>query len=193
MAKIQMEKQMKQKGYRILVIGESVSSQALGKKLVEHPDIEAIITSADLSESCRISVEQKIDIIIVDFFLKDGTALDCLQHQSLTNKQNKAVIVLIESASYPMIFCAYRKGAHQVVVKDKSQQYIGLIQKIISRLYKYQDNDSNAPGARVNINHAMIGLDLQYKVKFLNAAAVGYMGKSFSALIGKDMLQVMPG
>jgi len=183
---------MKQKGYNILVIGEPISSQALGKNLTKHPDVAQVTISSELGEGCRLSTRQKIDIIIVDFFLKDGTALDYLQHQSLMNKQNETVIVLIESASYPMFFCAYRKGAHQVVVKDKSCQYFSLLQKIISRLYKHQANEFNAPGARVNINHAMIGVDLKNQINFLNAAAVGYMGKSFSELMGKNVLQVMP-
>lgn len=184
---------MKKKGYNALVIGDSVLNPELIKLLSEHQQIQEVITSCDLATGFCVSVGSQIDIVIIDFFLMDGTALDYLQHQNLQSKHLETVIVLIDKASYPMSLCAYRKGADQVIVKDQKQAYLALIQSAISRLCKRSLNNVDAAGMRVNINHAMIGINLQYQIVFLNEAAAGYLGKTFSELIGKDVCQVIAG
>ncbi len=175
------------------MIGKTKTSHDLASVVSGHAAVAQVMTSQDLETSLRMSVTNKIDIVIIDFFLKDGTALDYLQHQSLTNRHHEVVIVLIDNASYPMSFCAYRKGAFQVFIKDEKKLYCNLIQKFITRLCQREVEGDNIVGKQVNINHALIGVNLQCQIDFLNTAALGYLSKPFAELIGSNVFQMMSG
>lgn len=195
MAKDEQKKNKRnmKEGYNLLVIGDARKNRPLHDFLANLPKLNRVEKSASLAKGIIKTTSHDFDIIIIiDYFLADGTALDFLHHQKVTRKLNVPVIVLMESPSYPMSLCAYRKGASQVIIKDNQKNYLIMLQKVLARLFKLNKIELSHSVKKVNINHALIGLDLSYNVNFMNSAAAGYFGKSLSEVMNKNLFDVFP-
>lgn len=178
--------------HNVLLIGDARKNRAIHDFVSSLSELKEYDKCTSLAKGIYKTNTQDFDIIIIDYFLSDGTALDFLHHQKVMGRANSTVIILMDKPSYPMSLCAYRKGANQVIVKDQDKHYLHLLEKVMNRIFKLNKMEFSNSCKNLNINHALIGLDLSCKVNFLNSAAVGYLGKSLTEVMGKDLFDVLP-
>lgn len=175
----------------VLVASKRADKDPLIERLVSHREINQLYVTDKIAESLKICSDYCIDLVIIDFFMQDGSVLDFLQNNLAIIDSHIPILVLSEQNAYALHLCAYRKGVAQVIFKDEKNRYIKYLNKYIKKLH--DDNIEHIPIMRpkTNINNAVIAVNKDLDIVFMNDAATGYLSVIQEEVVGKSILDIM--
>lgn len=175
----------------VLVACKRADKDPIVEALISHREINQLYVTDKIAESLKICGDHCIDAIIIDFFMQDGSVLDFLQNNRAVVNARIPILVLSDQNAHALHVCAYRKGAAQVILKDEHNRYIKYLYKYIKKLH--DDNILHIPimQPKMNINNAVICVNKDLDITFLNAAATGYLSATQSNMIGKSILRIV--
>lgn len=179
------------KKLNVLLVAKSGSDAELVCQLRALKGVKHLFVAEDIADALKVAAENHLDLIVSEFYMNDGTILEFLQNIHTFSSTRAPVLALVEKNAYTFSLCAYRKGVTQVIVKDEAGEHLKYVTKFIQRLRDKQASHLTVMQSQVVINNAIIGIDKDLKIKFLNAYALGFLGKSFDALMNQSLLKVM--
>lgn len=116
----------------ILIIDDHpMMRTALRITMEDQPNLVVVGEAGSVAEGIRLAASLKPDLILLDFFLPDGTGLDVIQFR---NEYLPATRVLIMTSSNHEkdIISALEAGANSYVVKDSpAGQFLQAVQSVI--------------------------------------------------------------
>lgn len=151
--------------------------------------VNQVYQCGQISEAIKIGNEHHIDLLIVDFFLRDGTVLEFLQQLKSLSLLKAPVIVMVNEAYEAFRLCAYRKGVSLVLIQDKHEKFVPYLKNFIKKIAKSSQDDIVMNPPFSSINDAFIGLNEALEVAFINSSAIGYLGSNCNDLIGQPLEQ----
>lgn len=167
----------------ILIVSKSDTKSPLAKTLNTDKNINQVFECDSVSQAIQIGKNHKIGLLVVDFFLQDGTILEFLQPLRSLATANLPIIVLTEENCDSYAVCAYRKGVNLVLVKDEKLGYAKYIKQFIAKTLQAQNNNLSLFCQQANMNQAMICLDKAHNIRFVSPGALGYLGENYQQLV----------
>lgn len=118
-----------------------------------------IIASKTLKDAVKIILEKSIDLILSEFHLDDGNAIDLLSALGHLTARMLPVVVVADALEEKFAIQAFRKGAKDFIVKDKSSHYLQRLPMILERALKDECRYRENTRIRKN-NEAILALSL---------------------------------
>lgn len=169
----------------ILLAEDNKTEQLLIKKFIEKyklPYNLSIVDSVDDAET--IINNDGLDIVLCDFYLKDGTALDILQLDL-----DIPVIVITGSEHYKTAIQAMKAGAFDYIVKTGKIDHLDILPVTIEKALKRRNDKkrlSLLSKAIMSINESIYFTDTNNKITYVNYTLLQTYGYEEYELIGKD-------
>lgn len=155
-----------------------------------------IITTKTLKEAVKIILEKSIDLILCEYHLNDGSAVDLLSALSHLTARMLPVVVVAEEVEEKFAIQAFRKGAKDFIVKDKSSHYLQRLPLVLERVLKdecrYRENTrikKNNEAILASISDGVIGINLQGVITFANPVAAMYLNEQLPNMINQPIEQ----
>jgi len=155
-----------------------------------------IITTKTLKEAVKIILEKSIDLILCEYHLNDGSAVDLLSALSHLTARMLPVVVVAEEVEEKFAIQAFRKGAKDFIVKDKSSHYLQRLPLVLERVLKdecrYRENTrikKNNEAILASISDGVIGINLQGIITFANPVAAMYLHEQLPNIINQPIEQ----
>ena len=104
--------------FRVLIVEDHrVVAEGLAALLDEHPDLHVIGWAATVAEAGRLIVAERVDVIVADYWLPDGTGVDAVT--ALRARWPKATVVFLSvDDSDEVMLAALEAGAAGYLVKS---------------------------------------------------------------------------
>ncbi len=119
---------MNTKTYKILLVEDDKIVQEAFKRLIKNRNIPCECTVAGLvGEAQEKLASVRFDVVIADYMLGDGTALDILKLVKDT-----PTIVITGAGDREIIPEVMGKGACDCIVKDYEQNYLDTLHRILT-------------------------------------------------------------
>lgn len=157
--------------------------------LLAKKEIKNLWVGEKISEVLQHLSETYVDLMIIDFYLQDGTVLELLQAISgILDKQKTSILVLVPENAYALSLLAYRKGADYVILQDSEHFYLEQLNHSIQKHYA----QSLIMNPHMDMSYGIIGLDRDLNINFLNDAALSYLNKQdLHALVGRPVTALL--
>jgi len=173
--------------YKILLIEDDQLDQKAFMRMVESKELPFDCTLADsIAKARKILSSQQFDIIIADYLLGDGTAMDILN-----TIKNIPVIIVTGAGDEEVAVQAWKAGAYDYLIKDHERNYLKTalitVDNAISRK-KAEDKLRLLSHAITNTNDSVYITDLNNKIIFANRAFSETCGYQEEEILGKDSL-----
>lgn len=153
-----------------------------------------IVASKTLKDAVKIILEKSIDLILCEFHLDDGNAIDLLSALGHLTARMLPVIVVADESEEKFAIQAFRKGAKDFIVKDKSSHYLQRLPMILERALKdecrYRENTrirKNNEAILASISDGVIGINLQGLITFANPVAAMYLNEQLPSIINQPL------
>jgi len=118
--------------YKVLLIEDDKLDRMAFERFVENEKIPYdYMTAGSISEAQSILGSKQFDIIVSDYSLGDGTALDILN-----SVKNTPIILTTGAADEQVAIKAWRAGAYDYLPKDLDRNYLKAIPKTIENAIK---------------------------------------------------------
>lgn len=163
---------------KVLLIEDDKIDQMGFKRLVKEKSLlyDYVITSS-IAETKKAVNEHKFDVIIADYNLCDGTALDVL------NMDNDIpVIVITGNGDEEKAVKAMKKGAYDYLIKDRENDYLRFLPSTVGNAIDQkngEDQNRILLRAITDISDSVYVADMKGRIIFVNNAFVelyGYEG-----------------
>ena len=120
--------------YKILLIEDDTLDQTVFKRLVKDKNLPYDYTIAgSVSEAWGILDSEIFDIVIADYLLGDGTALDIL---SLV--KDTPVILVTGAGDEEVAITAWKAGAYDYLIKDHERNYLKVLPLTVENVVKHK-------------------------------------------------------
>lgn len=120
--------------YKVLLIEDDKLDRMAFERFLEDEKLPYDYTAAQsISEAKEILKSQQFDIIVSDYSLKDGTALDILN-----SVKNTPIILTTGAADEQVAIEAWRAGAYDYLPKDLDRNYLKAVPKAIENAIKHK-------------------------------------------------------
>ncbi len=142
------------------------------------------VIAGSVGELRKIVDASAFDVIITDFYLGDGTALDVLDIVD-----GVPVIVTTGMDDQQTAVEAMKKGAYDYLVRDKDYNYIKVMPVLVENAImrkKSEDLFSLLSHAMVSICDCVYITDMDHKIIFVNNAFCETYGYTQDEIMGKD-------
>jgi PAS domain S-box-containing protein len=118
--------------YKILLIDDNKLDRMAFARLVESKKLpyECVMASS-VSEAQTILESERFDVVVSDYSLTDGTALNILD-----SVKNIPVIITTGTGDEEMVTSAWKAGAYDYLPKDLERNYLRAIPKTIENAIK---------------------------------------------------------
>lgn len=127
--------------YNLLIIEDDLVDQMAIQRMVKKHPTQYQIELTDSIESAFQNLEEThFDVIVSDYFLNDGTALDLLNAPEV----DVPVIIITGNNDQDKIEELKKAGAHEVLLKDNQLRYITSLPHIIDALIYRTKSGSSA-------------------------------------------------
>lgn len=153
-----------------------------------------IIATKTLKEAVKIILEKSIDLILCEYHLDDGNAVDLLSALSHLTARMLPVVIVAEESEEKFAIQAFRKGAKDFIVKDKSSHYLQRLPMVLERVLKdecrYRENTrikKNNEAILASISDGVIGTNLQGTITFANPVAAMYLNEQLPNIINQSI------
>ncbi|MDH5721421.1 MAG: ATP-binding protein [Spirochaetia bacterium] len=174
----------------LLVEDESIDAMAYKRFIDEH----SLNYSLDIVESAlqakNILNKKSYDIIISDYRLGDGTAMDVLKYTKET-----PVIISTASGSEEIAVEALRAGASDYLIKDVSGNYLKMLPVTVDKILKQKESQRHElmlSQVLKDMGDSVIILDQDRKIIFVNASFSIKYGYTESEINGKNLQVIWP-
>ena len=183
---------MKQDLINILIVEEALKDQEQFKDMVVSLELPYhCFFVGSVFEAKGVIKGERLDIIITDYILTDGTALDIIE-----TAVYYPVIVVTGSGNIDTAINAIRAGASDYFVKDEHYNYLKLLPTSIERALKDKQQDKMLhliEAAAENTNDTIIILESSpialpgRKILYVNKAFCNMTGYTHEEVIGKTL------
>ena len=160
---------------KVLLIEDDKVDQLGFKRLVKDEDLSYdYVISDSIYESVKAMSKHQFDVIIADYNLCDGTALDIL------NMDNDIpVIIITGNGDEEKAVKAMRKGAYDYLIKDRDNNYLKFLPSTVGNAIDQrnkEDQNKILLRAITDISDGVYVTDKKGKVIFANKAFVELYG-----------------
>lgn len=185
----------------VLIVGEASWQEiSLAEGLV-LPDYSVTLEMVSgVKDAINILVNKKIDLILVDTALRDGTPITLLEALAHMTVRMVPTVVLVEYLEEDAGFEFFRKGAKDLIVKDRKGEYLHRVPVILERVLNEENRHKESSRVKKNaevilstISDGVIGFDLKGTVTFANPVAAMYLNQEFEKMIGKPITALLDG
>ena len=140
--------------------------------------------AGSVAEVVEVIESSHFDVIITDFYLGDGTALDVLDIVDGT-----PVIVTTGMDDQQTAVEAMKKGAYDYLVRDKDYNYIKVMPVLVENAIKRKKSEdlfSLLSHAMVSICDCVYITDMEHKIIFVNNAFCETYGYKMEEIMGEE-------
>ncbi|UCC98972.1 MAG: PAS domain S-box protein [Phycisphaerales bacterium] len=121
--------------YRVLLVEDNKLDQMAFTRFVNSRKLPYdYIVAGSVSEAQHILGSAQFDIVISDYSLGDGTALNILE-----SVKNVPVIVITGAGDEEVVTSAWKAGAHDYLPKDLERNYLKAIPRTIENAIKHKN------------------------------------------------------
>jgi len=171
--------------YKVLLIEDNKLDQMAFKRMVEHNKLSYDYTVAgSVSEARNILGSERFDVIVSDYALGDGTALDILD-----SVKGTPVILVTGAGDEEVAVKTYKAGAYDYVIKDHERNYLKTLPITIENTIGYKKMEERLrllSHAIVSTDDSVYITDLEGRIIFVNKAFCETYGYGEQEIIGKD-------
>ncbi|UCE98933.1 MAG: PAS domain S-box protein [Planctomycetota bacterium] len=176
---------MANKRYKILLVEDDKMDQMAFKRLVEEENLPYDCTIAgSVSEAQSILGAAQFDIVITDYSLGDGTALDVLNLV-----KNIPVILVTGVGDEETAIKTWRAGVYDYLIKDVGRNYLKAVPVTVENVIKHKETEAKAQllsGAIMCTDDSVYITDMGNKIIFVNKAFCKTYGYKEEDVLGKD-------
>ncbi|OHB65364.1 MAG: hypothetical protein A2168_03315 [Planctomycetes bacterium RBG_13_50_24] len=176
--------------YKVLLIEDDGLDQMAFKRFLEDEKLLYDYKIADsVSEAQSILDSEKFDIIVSDYSLGDGTALDILN-----SVKNTPIILTTGVADEQVAIKAWRAGAYDYLPKDLDRNYLKAIPKAIENAIKRKKTEQALDRKQKNLeaifDAAPIGMllaDENMIIIRVNSVVKQMLHREYSQIINREV------
>lgn len=118
--------------YKVLLIEDDKLDRMAFKRFVEDEKLPYDLTAVrSISEAKDILGSEQFDIIVSDYSLRDGTALNILN-----SVKHIPIILITAAADEQVAIMTWRAGAYDYLPKDHNRKYLRAVPKTIEKAIK---------------------------------------------------------
>lgn len=176
----------------ILLAEDNKTEQLLIKKFINKYNLPYNLTVVDsVDDAEKIINEDGLDLIISDFYLTDGTAMDILDLDL-----DIPVIVITGSESHETAIMAMKAGAFDYIVKTGSISHLDILPVTIEKALKRKNDKrrlSLLSKAIMSINESIYFTDTNNIITYVNQTLIKTYGYDEHELIGKNAAMFFKG
>ncbi len=176
---------MEDKKYKILLVEDDKLDQMAFKRLVKEEKLPYDYTIAgSICEAQSKLGSEQFDVVIADYSLGDGTALDVLD-----SAKNTPVILVTGVGDEETAIKTWRAGVYDYLIKDVERSYLRAVPVSIKNVIKHKETEAKAQllsDAIMCTDDSVYITDMENKIIFANKAFCELYGYSEEEVIGKD-------
>jgi len=171
--------------YRILLVEDDELDQIAFKRLLETEKLPYECTVARSAAQAReILNAQRFDIVISDYMLGDGTALDILE-----SAKNTPFVFVTGVGDEELAVKVMKAGACDYLVKDLEGNYLKTVPITVENAVnnkKMQEKLKLLSHAIMSTEDSIYITDMEHKIIFVNSAFCETYGYKEAEIVGKD-------
>ena len=171
---------------RILFVeDDEVDRMALERFIKEETMPYSYVMATSLSQARAFLQNQGFDIVIADYLLGDGTALELLEMN-----YNIPIIILTKSGSEEVAVRAMKLGAYDYIIKDMAHDYLKVMPLAVEKaLHRKQvEHKINMLSHAISqISDCVFISDANGRIVYLNDAFVRMYGYQEKDVLGHQM------
>jgi PAS domain S-box-containing protein len=140
--------------------------------------------SNSIAAGCRILAEQKFDLIVSDYQLADGTAMDILNL-----KLETPVIITTGTGNEEIAVQALRSGAVDYLIKDPERSYLKVLPATVEMAIKRCEMERSVAVLNFavrSIKDSVFITDMEGRIFFVNQAFTDMYGYEESEVLGQS-------
>ncbi|MBN2590292.1 MAG: PAS domain S-box protein [Sedimentisphaerales bacterium] len=181
---------MENTNYKILLIEDDKIDQMAFKRFILNEQLPyEIVVSGSITEAQAVLSSEKFDIIISDFSLGDGTALDILDLV-----KDIPIILTTGARDEEVAVKAWKAGAYDYLAKDDNMEYLKILPKTIENVIKRKKIEDALDRKQKNLlaifDAVPVGLfsaDENLIITRVNEAIKNMFHKEYVQIIGKKI------
>jgi len=176
---------MEQTHYKVLLVEDERFYRRAFMRFVEEQQLPYDCTQAcSAVEAKDILASERFDIIVSDYQLGDGTALDVLEVAD-----GIPVIIVTGAGDEEVAVSAWRAGAYDYLTKDIDRNYLKAIPITVDnaiRHKKAEDRLNLLSAAVTSAGDSVIITDLHDRIVFVNRAFCNTYGYTEQEVLGRE-------
>jgi signal transduction histidine kinase/ActR/RegA family two-component response regulator len=170
---------------RILLVEDDKIDQMAFKRFVKDANLSySYAMAGSVSEAKAILDSQRFDIVIMDYSLGDGTALDIFD---LIN--DTPIIIVTGSGDEETAVKAMKAGAYDYIIKDLERNYLKVLPITVESAIKHKRTEKQVgmlSHAIMNINDSIYITDMDDRIIFVNKAFCETYEYEEADIVGMD-------
>lgn len=139
--------------------------------------------ASSISEGKQMLATEKFDVVILDYFLSDGTAFDILD-----TRLDPPVIVATGTGNEEIAVRAMKAGAYDYLIKDPQSRYIEVLPATLDNVIKRRKSEDRTrilSHAIMNISDCVYITDLEGNIIYVNEAFCRTYGYDQDEVVGR--------
>jgi PAS domain S-box-containing protein len=172
--------------YKILLAEDDKLDQMAFKRIVEEEKYSFDYTIAgSVSEAIKALNAEKFDVVLSDYLLGDGTAIDILY----SIKKSVPFIIITGAGDEETAVRAMKAGAYDYLVKDQARNYLKTVPITIENAINHkrmEDKLKLLSHAIMSTDDSIYITDMKDNIIFVNRAFCETYGYSEEEIIGKN-------
>lgn len=174
---------------RVLLIEDDKVDQMAFKRFVRDENIlYDYAIAGSISEAIKFLEDNKFDIIIADYFLGDGTALDIFELVL-----NTPIILATGVGDEEIAIKAMKSGAYDYLIKDAERNFLKVLPVTVENAIKHKKAEEQfrmLSHAIMSINDSVYITDMDNKIIFVNDSFCKTYGYKEKEILGKSSKQL---
>jgi PAS domain S-box-containing protein len=171
--------------HKVLLIEDNELDQMAFKRFVEQEDLPYdYAVAGSVAEGKELLSSRQFDVVLCDYSLGDGTALDILDIVKRT-----PVILITGAGAEEVAVSTWRKGAYDYLTKDLDRNYLKALPITLENAIRYAKTAQQAQllsAAVMSTSECVCITDLEDKIIFVNNAFCKTYGYTQDEVIGKN-------
>jgi len=171
--------------YKILLVEDDTLDQIAFERLVQEEALPYDYrVAASVSETREILESGDFDIIISDYSLGDGTAMDIL-----AMVKDIPVVLVTGAGDEAVAVNAYKAGAYDYLIKDFDRNYLKTLPITVENVIKHKQTEDRMhllSAAVMSTSESVYITDLRDRIIFVNKAFCQTYGYSEDEVIGRN-------
>jgi PAS domain S-box-containing protein len=185
---------METPNYRVLLIEDDKLDQMAFRRYIESEKLPYYYKMASsIAEAQSLLNSEKFDIIIADYTLGDGTALEILQ-----SVKDTPIVLTTGANDEEVVVKAWRAGAYDYLSKDLGQTYLRAIPKTIENAIRRREIEEALDKKQKNLEaifdavpNGMFLIDEHLSITRANDAIRQMFHKEYSQIINRRVGDVL--
>jgi two-component system cell cycle sensor histidine kinase/response regulator CckA len=182
---------MKEKKYQVLLVEDNKFDQKAFMRFVEKNKLPYNVEIASSITECKKILEtNSFDIILQDFELNDGTALDVLRLDI-----DEPVVIITGAGDEETAVKSIKENAYDYIMKDAEGNYLKVIPSTVENVIKRKKTEVELELIRYSINNtseSIMLLSTSGKILFANQASFKKLNYREEELLSANWVKICP-